>query len=231
MSNPYRNHTGSSMRAFTLACFALAAALAVAAPAAGQDHNAAAGYGAGFLQPGALNPGATGAEASMEAGLVGTAFGEAWPLLGRRVGARLNVALSRRPLQLGEASRDISLLAVDVNVMARLLPPSADGVVAPFLSAGAGVLTYGLGEGGTVTYEELGAFYPGEGETRFTVVGGAGLDIAPAQFRLGDARLGIRLEVADHMVLRSPFRGLEGENLGPIHNLRAGISLIGLGWF
>ena len=218
------------MRALTLAALSLAA-LVAAAPAAGQAHNVAAGYGAGFFQPGALNPGVTGEEASFEPGVVGTAFGEAWYVLGGRLGTRLNVALSKRPLQLGEATRDISLLAVDLNVMARPLPPSATGAIVPFLSAGGGVLSYGLGEGGSVTYGELGAFYPGEGEVRWTVVGGAGVDIAPAGFRLGDARFGIRLEVADHVVLQSPFRGIEeGEKLGPIHNLRAGISLIGLGW-
>jgi hypothetical protein len=219
------------MRVLTRACLSLAAALAVAGPAAGQDHNVAAGYGIGIIQPGALNPGAGAAEASMDAGIVGTAFGEAWHMLGGRLGARLNVAFARRPLQLGEASRDISALAADVNIMARLLPPTGNGSFAPFVSAGAGVFSYGLGRGAMVQYEELGAAYPGEGNVRFAVVGGAGVDIAPPQFRLGESRLGIRLEVANHIVLRSPFRGLEGERLGPIHNMRAGISLIGLGWF
>jgi hypothetical protein len=219
------------MRVLTRACLSLAAALAVAAPAAGQDHNVAAGYGIGFIQPGALNPGAGAAEASMDAGIVGTAFGEAWYMLGGRLGARVNLAFTRRPLQLGEATRDISALAADANIMARLLPPTEDGSFAPFVSAGAGVFSYGLGRGAMVQYDELGVAYPGEGSARFAVVGGAGVDIAPPQFRLGESRLGIRLEVADHIVLRSPFRGLEGQRLGPIHNVRAGISLIGLGWF
>jgi hypothetical protein len=219
------------MRVLTPACLSLAAALAVAAPAAGQDHNVAAGYGIGFIQPGALNPGAGAADASVDAGIVGTAFGEAWYMLDGRLGARLNLAFTRRPLQLGEESRDISALAADVNIMARLVPPAEGGTFAPFVSGGAGVFSSGLGWGAPVQYEELGAAYPGEGNVRFAVVGGAGVDIAPLAFRIGDSRVGVRLEVADHIVLRSPFRGLEGERLGPIHNVRVGVSLIGLGWF
>jgi hypothetical protein len=37
--------------------------------------------------------------------------------------------------------------------------------------------------------------------------------------------------VADHVALRSPFETLDGGRLGPIHNLRFGVSLVGLGWF
>jgi hypothetical protein len=132
---------------------------------------------------------------------------------------------------MGEEVRDINTWMLDASVIARLLPPAEDNVVNPFLSAGGGLVSYGLGRGGQIFFPEAGVSYPGNDQVRWAVVGGAGLDITPAGFRVGSTPLGIRLEVADHVVLRSPFRGMDDERLGPIHNIRGGISLIGLGWF
>jgi hypothetical protein len=207
------------------------AAALLAAPVAAQDHNVAAGYGAGYLQPGAFNPGVSGTELSMDGGVVGTVFGEVWHVAGGRLGARLNAALTRLPLPIGEETRDLSTFAVDASIIARLLAPVPGNTVAPFVSIGGGIVNYGLGRGSLLEFPDAGVFYPGENNIQWAVVGGAGVDILPAGFQLGDTSLGIRLEVANHMVLRSPFRGLDNERLGPIHNLRAGISLIGFGVF
>ncbi|HSJ24312.1 MAG TPA: hypothetical protein VK929_06585 [Longimicrobiales bacterium] len=215
----------------TLGAHIVAALLLMAAPAAGQDHNNAAGYGAGFLLPGAFNPGASGSELAMDAGWVATAFGEAWHVAGGRLGARLNGMFSQRPLQVGEENRDINTFAADASIIARLLSPTPGNAFAPFVSAGGGIVRYGLGRGMELDFPEAGVTYPGDDEIQWALVGGAGFDILPAGFRVGGNPLGIRVEVADHVVLRSPFRGTDGERLGPIHNIRAGISLIGLGWF
>jgi hypothetical protein len=204
---------------------------AVATHAVAQDHTTAAGYGIGFIRPGALNPGAPGGELALDAGWVATAFGEAWNAAGGRMGARVNGAFTQRPLQVGEDARDINTWMLDASIIARLLPPLPDNVINPFLSAGGGLVSYGLGSGGPLFFPDAGVTYPGDDQVQWALVGGAGLDITPAGFRLGANPLGIRLEVADHVVLRSPFRGEDGERLGPIHNFRAGISLIGLGWF
>ncbi|CAN5347428.1 hypothetical protein BH20GEM2_BH20GEM2_13350 [soil metagenome] len=40
--------------------------------------------------------------------------------------------------------------------------------------------------------------------------------------------LGFRLEVADHVVLDSPFQALDGGDVGPIHNVRFTLSVLGL---
>jgi hypothetical protein len=57
------------------------------------------------------------------------------------------------------------------------------------------------------------------------------VDITPRGVRVAGTPLGLRFEVADHVALRSPFETLAGERPGPIHNVRVGVSLIGLGWF
>jgi len=203
-----------------------------AAPAAAQDHTTAAGYGGGFVTFGALNPGAAGAELMMDAGWVVTAFGETWHSARGRVGARLNGAFTQRPLQVAGEAREINTWMADASLMLRLLPPRAGSGVAPFLSAGGGLIHYGLGTGAPVTYAEQGVVYRGDDQLQWTAVGGVGIDVVPGGFRLGGTPLGLRIEVADHVTLRSPFRGLEDDaNLGPIHNIRFGASLIGLGWF
>jgi hypothetical protein len=220
------------MRPLRSVAISVVASLVLAAsPSLAQDHTTAAGYGIGFIRPGALNPGAPGAELALDAGWVATAFGETWHVADGRMGARLNGAFTQRPLQVGEEARDINTWMLDASVIVRLLPPAEENVVNPFLSAGGGLVRYGLGRGAQLFLPEAGVTYAGDDEVQWALVGGAGLDITPPGFRLGAAPLGIRLEVANHVVLRSPFRGADDERLGPIHNIRAGISLIGLGWF
>jgi hypothetical protein len=214
-------------RALLLASLLLPAASAALA----QDHDTAAGYGAGFLSPGRLNPGAGGTDLALDAGWVLTAFGETWHAAGGRVGARLNGAFTQRPLQVAGESRDISTWMADASLLLRLLPPREGRVVAPFVSGGAGIIHYGLGRGVPSPFPDEGVLYPGDAERQVTLVGGAGLDVVPGGFRAFGTPLGVRLEVADHVALRSPFRTLDGGRLGPIHNLRFGVSLVGLGWF
>lgn len=193
------------MRLLRRNCLLFIAALTVATPATAQEHAVAAGYGAGFIQPGAFNPGVAGTDLSMDAGWVITIFGEGWHIADGRVGARLNGAFTRRPLQLGEESRDIAMLAADASIVGRLLPATPDNTMAPFVSVGGGIVRYGLGRGVPLQFPESGVVYPGESEIRWALVGGAGVDIMPAGFRISDTPLGIRIEVANHMVLRSPI--------------------------
>jgi hypothetical protein len=114
----------------------------------------------------------------------------------------------------------------------RPLSLSEVGMISPFLTVGGGFIHYGLGRTGRpVVIDEANAFYPGDDERQWMGMAGAGIDIVPPGFRFADTPIGVRLEVADHMAFRSPFETLEGARLGPIHNLRFGVSLIGLGWF
>jgi hypothetical protein len=150
---------------------------------------------------------------------------------GGRLGTRLSAAFTQRPLQLGDEPRDINTWLVDLSLMLRLLPPREGNTIAPFLSAGGGFVHYGLGVGPALPIEEAGVVYPGDNQLRFAVVGGGGVDILPRGLQFARTPLGLRLEVANHVTLRSPFETFEGERLGPIHNLRFGASLIGVGWF
>jgi hypothetical protein len=215
-------------RAFFGSMFLLAAATA---PVAAQGHAVAAGYGGGFITFGALNPDVEGVELALDDGWVATMFGEAWHVAGGRLGARLNGAFTQRPLQMPDGARDINTWLIDLSLMLRLLPPREGNLIAPFLSAGGGIISYGLGASPPVAFPEAGVVYPGDNQRQFTLVGGGGFDLVPRGLRLGGTPLGLRLEVANHTTLRSPFEPLEGERLGPIHNLRLGASLIGLGWF
>jgi hypothetical protein len=201
-------------------------------PLASQDHTTAAGYGLGLINPGRLNPGVGQLPLKMDEGWALTAFGETWHAAEGRMGLRLAAAFTQRPLSIGGELRDVNTWFADASVILRLLPPTAGRAVAPFVSVGGGLAQYGLGTGPPLIYQEEGVVYPGEQRLQGTAVVGAGLDIVPGGFRIAGAPLGLRLDVADHVLLRSPFRGLEGDaGLGPIHNLRFGVSLIGLGWF
>jgi hypothetical protein len=211
-----------------------AALLAMAAaPVLAQDHSTAAGYGGGFVNFGALNPDAGAEELLMDAGWIMTAFGETWHVAGGRMGARLNGAWTQRPLDLGgDDIRDINTWMLDASLLLRLLPPRPGGGVAPFLRAGGGLIHYGLGTGPPQFYTEQGVVYSGDDQMQWTAVFGGGIDIVPGGLRIGGTPLGLRVEVADHVVFRSPFRGIDDDaRLGPIHNLRFGASLIGVGWF
>lgn len=199
-------------------------------PALTQDHNTVSGFGAGLVSFGALNPGAGGAELALDAGPVVTIFGEGW-MYGGRVGMRLNGAFTQRPLQFGEETRDLATWMADVSLALRPLPAAEGRPVLPFVSAGVGAINYGFNQGPRRDFPDSNAFYPGDNERQLTVVGGAGLDIIPGRVELFGTPLGLRLEVADHVALRSPLRGQEDERLGPVHNIRVGASLIGLGWF
>ncbi len=57
--------------------------------------------------------------------------------------------------------------------------------------------------------------------------GGLGVDVVPS-LRLWGTRLGVRLEAADHVALESPFETPDGDALGPVHNVRVTLGLIGL---
>ncbi len=212
-----------------LAAAAVLVALGVA-PALAQDHNLTGGYGGGGISFGALNPGAGGTELTMDAGWLVTVFGEHW-MGARRVGVRVHGGFTQRPLQVPEQTRDIATWMVDGTLLLRPLPAIEGRTVAPFLSLGGGIISYGLGTGGEIAYPDANAVYGGDDEVQPTVVGGVGIDVLPRGVSLFGTPLGLRLEVADHVTLRSPFRDLEGGTLGPIHNIRFTAALLGLGWF
>jgi hypothetical protein len=205
--------------------------LAVAAPAAAQRYDTAAGYGVGAITFGAFNPGTGAADLALQSGWVANLFGEGYTA-GGHLGVRLNGAYTQRPLAVAGTTRNINTWMVDAGVVARPLPLSPTGAISPFITAGGGFINYGLGRSGRpVIIGEANVVYPGDDERQWTAVAGGGIDIVPRGFRFSDTQIGLRLEVADHMTIRSPFETVEGRRLGSIHNYRFGVSLVGLGWF
>jgi hypothetical protein len=211
---------------------AIVVLLATAGPVGAQHFNVVGGYGAGMINFGAFNPDAGEAtELTLDPGLVFTVFGESLSA-GGRAGLRLNGAFSQRPLEFAGDARNINTWLVDASVVLRPLPLAEGRLISPFVSAGGGVISYSLGRTGRpVVVSEANVVYPGNNERQWMLVGGAGIDVLFGDARLFGTPLGLRLEVANHVTLRSPFETFEGERLGPIHNLRFGASLIGVGWF
>jgi hypothetical protein len=206
--------------------------LLLAAPAAAQRFNTAAGYGGGFMHFGAFNPDADEAsELALKNGWVVNLFGEGLSN-GGHAGLKVNAAFTRRPLDFAGDKRNISTWMADASVVLRPMALRPDRAVSPWVSAGGGFINYGLGrKGRIVVVPGANVLYPGDDESQWTVVGGAGLDFVLGRTRLWGTPLGLRLEVADHIVPRSPFRSLDDKELGPIHNVRFGASLVGFGWF
>lgn len=216
-----RNGTRYAATSFGLAT---AMALASAVPAAAQDYRFGAAWNAGGAWFSPLNGGAAGVggaaaeDLTFDPGwIVGLQF-EQWFGSGR-AGWRVNGALSERPLTSPGEKKNIGLWLADADLLLRLLPAEPDRTVNVFVSAGAGLVNYKLGEGGSVVWESAGASYDGNEKVRFAAAGGLGVDILTS-LRWDDEPIGIRLEVVDHVVLKSPFAPLSGSDFDPIHNVR-----------
>jgi opacity protein-like surface antigen len=203
---------------------ALLGALLAAPAARAQDYSGAVGYGGGGIWFGDFNE--QGPSLALQSGWLATVHAEQY--LGRgRIGARLGAAFTQRPFDAAGLARDINTWLFDGSLLLRPLPLDRRRSVVPFLSVGAGVVSYGFGEGRPVVFEESGAVYPGDTDRRLTVVGGLGVDFVP-RFSLWGTPLGVRLEAADHVALESPFQTPDGDPLGPVHNVRVTLGLIGL---
>ena len=200
-----------------LALVALAAAPATSA----QDFDGTIGYGGGGIWFGALDE---GGRFALDAGWLTDAHVERW--YGGRLGLRAHAAFTQRPLQLPGDTRDVNTWLIDGSALLHLLPPRADRAVAPFVSTGVGVVSYGLGEGRRVVIAD-DMVYPGDSDRQIAGIVGLGIDFLPGWNWWGN-RVGLRLEAADHMATRSPFETAGGETFGPVHNRRLTLSLIGL---
>lgn len=203
---------------------ALLGALLAAPAARAQDYSGTVGYGGGGIWFGDFND--QGPPLALRSGWLAAVHAEQY--LGRgRIGARLGAAFTQRPFDAAGLARDINTWLFDASLLLRPLPVDRRRTVVPFLSLGGGVVSYGFGEGRPVVFEESGAVYPGDTDRRLTVVGGLGVDVVP-RLSLFGTPLGVRLETADHVALESPFRTPDGDALGPVHNVRVTLGLVGL---
>jgi hypothetical protein len=206
-----------------------ALAALVAAPAAAQDFDGSVGYGGGGIWFSDFNAGGTGTALALDPGWVAVAHVDHWVDRGR-FGGRVNAAFSRRPLDTAGDVRGIHTWIIGGDLLLRLLPASPNRSFAPFIGAGGGVASYGLGKGGSVILDPERARYPGDTDRQLTVSGAFGIDIVP-RFTIFGTPSGFRIEVIDHVALKSPFEP-HGETFGgtfdPVHNVRVSIGLLGL---
>jgi hypothetical protein len=209
-----------------LGVLGIVAALA-ATPALAQDFDGSVGYGGGGIWFSDFNAGSPGIPLALEAGWVAAGHIEHWIDRGR-FGGRVNGAFSRRPLDTAGESRGIHTWIVGGDLLLRLFSASPGRSVAPFIGAGAGMVSYGLGSGGAVILSPEQARYPGDTDRQFSVSGAFGIDVLPSFTILGTPS-GIRIEVIDHVALKSPFTPIDsGAAFDPVHNVRVSIGLLGL---
>lgn len=204
----------------------IAIALIIAAPAEAQRHDGTVGYGGGMIWFGDFNGGSAGESFALDPGWVATGHVEQW-MGSKRLGARLSTAFTRRPMVTVDDTRQINTWLIAGDLLLRLLPARRGGSVAPFISGGVGVVSYGLGRGEEVVLVPEDARYPGDDERRLSYNAGLGIDIIPG-LRLFGTDMGFRLEATDQLVSESPFTSVGGTTLDPIHNVRVSLSLIGL---
>ncbi len=205
------------------------ATLSPGKPAHAQDYTWAAAYNAGGVYFTKLNQnaGAVSGQAPFNVELdpgwvIGLQF-EHW-FAGGRLGARVNGALTQRPLSLPGRSLDVDVWMLDADLLLRLLPAEPWRTFNPFLSLGLGGVRYKLGEGDFINFGAADATYPGKDDPRAAATGGIGFDFITA-WRWDENAVGIRVEAVDHVTLDSPFRRQDGTDFGPIHNVRFVIGL------
>lgn len=221
--------TQGTMRKRTLSGrLAAGAALVVllAGSASAQEHSGAVGYGAGGVWFSPFNRGAGGSTLDLGPGWVLSGHLDQW-LGGGRLGGRLGGTYSQRPLDGAGERRDINVWTATASAMLRVLPPRPGGRWSPFVAAGAGLVSYGLGRGIPVVVPEAATVYPGGGERQLAGVVGVGLDLFP-RLAWHEVPLGVRVELADHMTRESPFERLGGGAYGPVHNVTLTVGIHGL---
>jgi hypothetical protein len=200
--------------------------LIAALPLGAQGHAVSVGYGGGGIWFGSFNEGA-GSELALDPGWLATAQVDWWPG-SRRIGGRATSSFTQRPLSTSGDVRSINTWLFSGDLLLRLLPATEGRTVNSFLSLGAGVVSYGLGDGDPLHLPAEHAVYPGNTDRQFAAVGGLGFDVMPRGASWFGTPIGFRLEAADHIVLKSPFEEPEGDRYGPVHNIRVNLSLLGL---
>lgn len=209
--------------AFT-AALSIAAMIGGAGQVSAQNYANGIGYNAGGVWFSEFNAGSAqvGSEAPVDIGLdpgwiVGLQY-DRWIGDGR-FGARLNGALTSRPIDLPGPSRDIAVWMLDGDLLVRLLPPDVDRLFNMFISLGAGVVRYKLGNGELLALPAANAAHDGNDGAQFAANAGLGFDFLTA-WDWDGSPVGIRFEVVDHVAIKSPFDPIAGDDFSPVHNVR-----------
>lgn len=222
-------------------CLLVVLLLAAVAPekAAAQDYRSSVGWNAGALWVSSLNAGATlgagegGLSPARQAEpgigwMTGIQF-DHW-LWDGTFGIRLGGGYARHNLGWSNGEREIGTWTGEAGVLARISRPAPDQVYIPFVALGLAGVRYGLGKGPLTSFPAASAYH--SGDQQFNLAGSAavGIDvISPLSW--DDSPIVLRIEAADQVAPRSPFRSLDtGKRFQFVHNARLTIGLhAGLG--
>ncbi len=211
----------------------------VTRPAVAQDYRSSVGWNAGAFWVSSLNAGAAGPAGegngegarSAEPGL-GWTTGlqlDHW-LWNGVVGLRAGGGYARHALGWSNGTREIGTWTGEAGILARFFVPEPEYVFIPFVAIGVAGVHYGLGKGPLTSYPEADAYH--SGEQHFSLAGsvGLGLDFV-SPWGWDESPIVLRVEAADQVAPRSPFRSLEtGKRFRFVHNARLTIGLhAGLG--
>jgi hypothetical protein len=145
-----------------------------------------------------------------------------WYGASERFAVRIQGAWQQPRFDWTQGERKIDAVSGDVSVLVRAIVPQQEEAfeVLPYLALGFGGMWYDLGRGSETGYPPAGSFHDGNSTIVPAAVFGGGADIGLPIRWFGNP-LRVRLEVADHYALYSPFRNLgDNDRQGAIHNLR-----------
>lgn len=213
---PHRHSPSSRMAGWLLG----ALLLLPAAPLSGQ---VAAGWTVGGATLSELNSGAGAAvELKPPTGVVLGVHVDRWYGADERFAVRVQGAWQQPRFDWTQGERKIDAVSGDVSVLIRAITPQQEDAfeVLPYLALGFGGMWYDLGRGSETGYPPAGSFHDGNSTIVPAAVFGGGVDLGLPIRWFGNP-MRVRLEVADHYALYSPFRGLgDNDRLDAIHNLR-----------
>jgi hypothetical protein len=232
----------TTLRAAPLRTLAFAFLLLGAAgvrPADAQDYRSSVGWNAGAIWVSALNAGAElpggegggGPARKTEPG-VGWTTGlqvDHW-LWNGVLGLRAGGGYARHLFEWSNGKREIGTWTGEAGVLARIFVPEAENVFIPYVALGVAGVHYGFGKGPATTFPEAAAYHPGKRSIALAGSAGLGLDII-SPWGWDESPIILRLEAADQVAPRSPFRSIESaKRFQYVHNARLTIGLhAGLG--
>ncbi len=212
------------MRRMLLSTLGLVGILAaMVSPGMAQDYRSSVGWNAGVMLTTSLNNGADGGTdvVDLKPDLTWSLGGhyDKW-FGGGQVGGRVSVGVARNVLQWTQGDRSVYSYRGDASLMLRPTSPDPSRTTIPFLSLGAGVMRWRLGDGPVTSFSAAGAKYSGDERFQLAASGGLGIDfVTPWQW--GEGPLIVRLEGRDYVQFSSPFKPVDPEasDFGIIHNV------------
>jgi hypothetical protein len=213
-----------------MALFVSWATVAAPEPALAQGPQYGTGllFGAGHIGP--LNPDAASfgegdaQEILPATGPLVAIHVDRWYGVRRRFGIRVQFAFQQPRFEWTTSEPRSDVYSGDLSVLLRAAP-SVNSVILPYVAGGFGGIWYDLDRLVGSHMPEADAYYDQSSRVRPAGIVAFGLDL-PSPWEWGRQPLRIRMEVADHVALDSPFRRISnGARYGPIHHIRFTVGL------